>query len=114
MERPSIWVIVVVLLLGVLFLREPRFKRWEEIFFRWLVRYSQPEAKPLPITIIDIGRENPPPPLETALLLQGALEFKPTVVAIEPVLQWGDGAKDQEQILSTRRCAFQSWCSARN
>src|SRR5205807_6931357 len=26
------------------------------------------------------------------------LEFKPTVIAIEPVLQWGERSKDQEQI----------------
>lgn len=98
MERPSIWVIIVVLLLGVLSLREPRFQRSEEIFLRWLIRHSQPAVKSLPLTIVDVGRENPPPPLETALLLQGALEFKPTVIAIEPVLQWGERAKDQEQI----------------
>ena len=52
----------------------------------------------MPITIIETGRENPPAPLETALLLQGILEFKPTVIAIEPILQWGEGNKDQEQI----------------
>lgn len=98
MERPSIWVIIVVLLLGVLFLREPRFQLSEEIFLRWLVRHSQPATKPVPLTIIDVGNENPPAPLETALLLQGLYEFKPTVVAIEPVLQWGARAKDQEQI----------------
>src|SRR6267143_5783860 len=98
MERPSIWVIIVVLLLAVLFLREPRFQRSEEIFLRWLIRHSQPAAKTVPITIIETGRENPPPPLEAALFLQGILEFKPTVVAIEPVLQWGERSKDQEQI----------------
>src|SRR6202011_5548347 len=98
MERPSIWVIIVVLLLGVLFLREPRFQRSEEIFLRWLIGHSQPAAKTVPITIIQPGRENPPPPLEAALLLQGILEFKPSVIAIEPVLQWGERSKDQEQI----------------
>src|ERR1700738_2814559 len=98
MERPSIWVIIVVLLLGVLFLREPRFQRSEEYFLRWLIRHSQPAAKTVPITIIETGRKNPPPPLETSLLLQGILEFKPTVVAIEPILQWGERNKDQEQI----------------
>jgi hypothetical protein len=97
MERPSIWVIIVVLLLGVLFLRDPRFQRSEEIFLRWLIRHSQPAAKTVPITIVEIG-ENPPPPLEAALLLQGILEFKPTVIAIEPILQWGERSKDQEQI----------------
>jgi len=98
MERPSIWVIIVVLLLAVLFLREPRFQRSEEIFLRWLVRHSQPSMKAVPMTLVDTGRENPPAPLESALLLQGILEFKPTVIAIEPVLQWGERAKEQEQI----------------
>src|SRR6267142_2633470 len=97
MERPSICVIIVVLLLCVLFLRDPRFQRSEEYFLRWLVRHSQPAAKSVPITIVEIG-ENPPPPLEAALLLQGILEFKPTVIAIEPILQWGERSKDQEQI----------------
>ena len=98
MERPSIWVIIFVLLLGVLFLREPRFQRSEDIFLRWLLRHSQPATKPVPLTIVQVGKENPPAPLETALLLQGLLEFKPTVIAVEPVLQWGERAKDQEQI----------------
>jgi hypothetical protein len=98
MERPSIFVIIVVLLLGVLFLREPRFQRSEEIFLRWLLWHSQPAIKAVPMTIVEVGKENPPPPLETALLLQGLLEFKPTVVAVEPVLQWDERAKDQEQI----------------
>ena len=97
-ERPSIWVIIVVLLLGVLFLREPRFQRSEEIFLRWLIRHSQPMGKAPPITIVDLGRENPPAPLESALFLQGLLEFKPTVVAIESVVQWAERDKEQEQI----------------
>ena len=98
MQRPSIFVIIVVLLLGVLFLREPRFQGSEEIFLRWLLRHSQPATEAVPMTIVEVGKENPPPPLETALLLQGLLEFKPMVVAVEPVLQWGERVKDQEQI----------------
>ncbi|HST29945.1 MAG TPA: hypothetical protein VLK27_03810 [Chthoniobacterales bacterium] len=98
MERPSIFVIIAVLLLGVLFLFEPRFQRSEEIFLRWLLRHSQPAIKSMPLTIVEVGKENPPPPLETALLLQGLLQFKPTVVGVEPILQWGEGNKDQEQI----------------
>lgn len=98
MERPSVWVIIFVLLLGVLFLREPRFQRSEEIFLRWLLRHSQPSVGTIPMTIVDIGPENPPAPLDAALFLQGTLQFKPTVIAIEPILQWGERAKDQEQI----------------
>jgi hypothetical protein len=98
MERPSIFVIILVLLLGVLFLREPRLQRSEEVFLRWLLRHSQPAVKAVPLTIVEIGKETLPPPLETALLLQGLLGFKPTVVAVEPVLEWDEGSKDQEQI----------------
>jgi hypothetical protein len=97
MERPSIWVMIAVLLLGVLF-SQPRFQQSEEIFLRWLLRHAQPATRAVPLTIVDIGKQNPPPPLETALLLQGLLEFKPTVIAIEPVLQWDERAQDQEQI----------------
>ena len=97
-ERPPILVIILVLLLGVLFLREPRFQRSEEIFLRWLIRHSEPAVKAVPMTVVGIGRENPPAPLEAALLLQGALECKPSVIAVEPVLQWGERAKDPEQI----------------
>ena len=98
MERPSVWVLLVVLLLGILFLREPRFQRSEEIFLRWLLRNSQSSAKPAPLTIVDVGRNGAISPLESALFLQGALEFKPTVIAVEPVLRWGERNKDQEQI----------------
>jgi hypothetical protein len=98
MERPSIWVLLVVLLLGILFLREPRFQRSEEIFLRWLLRNSHSSAKPAPLTIVYVGRNGAISPLESALFLQGVLEFKPTVVAIEPVLRWGERNKDQEQI----------------
>jgi CHASE2 domain len=98
MERSSILVIIVVLLLGVVCLRDPRFQRSEEIFLRWLLRLSEPATKPVPLTVVDVGKEDPPAPLETALLLQGLLEFKPTVVAVEPILQWSESVKDQEQI----------------
>ncbi len=98
MERPSVWVLLVVLLLGILFLLEPRFQRSEEIFLRWLLRNSQPSVKAPPLTIVDVGRNGAISPLESALFLQGALEFKPTVIAIEPVLRWAERNKDQEQI----------------
>src|SRR5260370_13114104 len=55
-------------------------------------------VKAVAIQIVETGRENPPSPLETALLLQGALEFKRIVIAIEPVLQWGEHTKDKAQM----------------
>jgi hypothetical protein len=119
MERPSWWLMLVVLLLGLLFLREPRLRRYDEIFLRWLLKNSVVENVRPPLTIVDIGRAQNAPkqnvesgsasdflrgtapansPLEAALFLQAALQFKPTVVAFEPVLQWPEQAQDEEQV----------------
>jgi len=119
MQRTSLWLMLVVVLLGLLFLREPRLQRCEEVFLRWLLKNAQPRDTPPPLTIVEIGREPIPPkegaevdpmerflqgaasansPLEAALFLQAALEFKPVVVAFEPVLKWPEREKDQEQI----------------
>jgi CHASE2 domain len=112
MQRPSLWPLLVVLLMGALFLREPRFQRFEETYLRWLVRNSLPSGGPVPLTVVEIGesasqkgrepltgsRARRTLPLELALFLQGILDFKPTVVAIEPVLNWGEREKEQEQI----------------
>ncbi len=113
MQRRSFWPLLVVLLVGLLFLREPRFQRLEEIYLRWLVKNSTLPARPVPLTVVEVGAESttqkagePPAsrftgntlPVELALFLQGILDFKPTVVAIEPVLDWGEREKEQEQI----------------
>ena len=119
MERPSLWLMVIVLLLGLLFLREPRLQRSDEIFLHWLLKNSQLRNARVPLTIVEIGRAGGAQndnvdispterflrgaagansPLEAALFLQAALEFKPAVVAFEPVLKWPEREKDQEQI----------------
>jgi hypothetical protein len=111
MQRPSLWPLLVVVLLGILFLREPRFQRLEQIFLRWLINNSRPVMPTPPLTIVDIGPLAPThgkksshagsseaSPLECALLLQAALDFKPTVIAFEPVVQWRKGEKEQVQI----------------
>ena len=119
MERPSWWLMLVVLLLGLLFLREPRLRRYDEIFLRWLLKNSVAENVQPPLTIVEIGHAQRPPkqnaepglaadflggtasansPLEAALFLQAALQFKPTVVAFEPILQWPENAQDEEQV----------------
>jgi hypothetical protein len=118
MERPSLWLMLVVVLLGLLFLQQSRLRRYDEIFLRWLVKNSVLPNKPASLTIVEIGapdsqkrraetnssegflqaggRANSP--LEYVLVLQAALDFKPAVIAFEPVLQWPAQAKDQEQI----------------
>ena len=119
MERPSWWLMLVVLLLGVLFAREPRLRRYDEIFLRWLLKNSVVENVQPPLTIVELGRTQGAPkqeselgsaadflrgtaaansPLESALCLQAALEFKPSVIAFEPILEWPEQAREQEQI----------------
>ena len=119
MERPSLWLMVIVLLLGLLFLREPRLQRSDEIFLHWLLKNSQLRNARVPLTIVEIGRAgggqtdnvdiSPTErflrgtagvnsPLESALFLQAALEFKPTVFAFEPILQWPERVREEEQI----------------
>jgi hypothetical protein len=110
---------IVVLLLGLLFLREPRLQKFEESFLRWILKSSQPSGPSAPLVVVEIGRDqilqlNPATTdptekflrgpgrsvsaLEYALFLQAALEFKPTVVAFEPILQFREREKDQEQV----------------
>ncbi|MFN2621782.1 MAG: hypothetical protein ABR611_02960 [Chthoniobacterales bacterium] len=124
MERPPVGTLiqllfmVVVLLLGLLFLREPRLERSEEFFLRWLLNNSDPHSKAASLTVVDIGHDNSlertpaaegdesgprsganvVSPMEFALFLQSALEFQPTVVAFENVLKWRETEKDQEQV----------------
>jgi len=118
MERPSLWLMLVMVLAGLLFLREPRLRRYDDIFLRWLLKNSVVENVQPPLTIVEIGRTRTArpgaeggaaadflrgnaaanSPLEAALFLQAALEFKPGVIAFEPVLQWPEQAGDEEQI----------------
>jgi len=119
MRRPSPWLVLVVILLGVLVLREPRLQKVEDIFFSWFMEHSEPVVPPAKVTLVEIGREDfrkmtpeevlkPLPkgeaarrslsPLEYALFLQAVLEFQPTVVGIEPVVIWRDRDKAQEQV----------------
>jgi CHASE2 domain len=117
MQRPTIWITLVVLLLGVVYLREPRLEQTEELFLRWLLKNSEPRGPLAPLTVVEIGHDavldrdplqelsSPHPggsgvsPLEFALFLQSVLEFQPPVVAFENVLRWRERDKDQEQVL---------------
>src|SRR3954471_14922585 len=107
MQKPSIWLMLAIVLASLLFLREPRLQRYDEGFLRWLLRNSRPVGGSIPLTIVDISRDGTtdkkgaaaipvttlPSPVEFALFLQSALEFKPTVVAFESILQWDDKNK---------------------
>ena len=117
MQR-TLWLMLVVLLLGILFLREPRLEQSEELFLRWLLKNADPQGPAAPLTVVEIGHdtlmerdaakeaaETSPhagtsvvSPLEFALFLQSALAFQPTVVAFENILKWRERDKDQEQV----------------
>src|SRR5690348_14421195 len=98
MRRPSPWLIVVIILLGVLILREPRLQRVEERFLAWFTQHAEGVLPQAAVTEVEIGREDiqrmtpaerlkPLPqgeaarrslsPLEYALFLQGVLNFQP-------------------------------------
>jgi hypothetical protein len=118
MERPSLLLAVVLVLLGVVFLQQPRLRRYDEFFLHWLVENSALPNKPAPLTIVELGVSSSRKPaggaqpseaflkiggaanspLEAALLLQAALYFQPAVIAFEPVLQWPEQAREQEEI----------------
>ena len=113
MQRPTIWLMLVVLLLGILFLREPRLERSEEFFLRWLLKNSDLHGPPAPLTVVEIGHDpllaqeaaaansemSAVMPLEYALFLQSVLPFQPTVVAFENILKWRETEKGNEQVL---------------
>jgi len=114
MLRPNFWLVLVVLLLGVIFLREPRLQRSEEFFLKWLMQNSSPLGSRAPLTVVEINRDtlmdraaakpaagtegSAVSPLELALFLQSTLEFQPTVIAFENILGWRERDKEQEQI----------------
>src|SRR5262245_40969048 len=103
MRRPSPWLTLVVILIGVFVLRDPRLQQMEDIFFGWFMQHAEGKLPPAPVTLVEIGRNDfqrlipsedvtPLPkgeainrslsPLEYALFLQAALEFQPTVIVL--------------------------------
>jgi hypothetical protein len=110
MQRPSIWLMLVIVLATLLFVREPRLQRYDERYLRWLLRNSTPHVGIVPLTVVEIGQDDlaqkagattksgVASPLEFSLFLQAALEFKPTVIAFESILNWRDQAPEQQQV----------------
>jgi hypothetical protein len=58
MRRSSPWLILVVILLGVLILREPRLQKMEDILFSYFMEHSEPVLPPAQVTLVEIGRED--------------------------------------------------------
>ena len=120
MQRPLPWLMLVVLLLGIVLLREPRFAQTDELFLRWLLDHARGAGPAVPLTVVEIGGDSlmdpkaaaeeaaairqrggrgaAISPLEFALFLQSLLDFQPGVVAFENILKWRERDKDQEQV----------------
>ncbi|MGI8956548.1 MAG: hypothetical protein ACR2II_06500 [Chthoniobacterales bacterium] len=119
MRRPSPWLILVVILLGVLILLGPRLQKVDDVLLGWFMEHSKAALPPAPVTLVEIGRNDfqrmmPPEekkplpegetaprsrsPLEFALFLEAVLEFKPTVVAFEPIMIWRERDQAQGQV----------------
>ncbi|MGI8432981.1 MAG: CHASE2 domain-containing protein [Chthoniobacterales bacterium] len=103
----------------MLLARESRLPRVDDVFLDWFLQNSEPRLPAVPITLVEIGREDfrqmsplegkkPLPkgeagrrslsPLEYALFIQAVLNFQPAVVGFEPIVIWRERDKDQEQV----------------
>src|SRR6476620_163739 len=111
---------VVVVLAALLLARDPYVAQAAAFFLDWLLRNTPASGDHAPLTVVEIGggptvetqpnqqapgnspESHPSPgavsPLDFALFFQSILEFKPTVVAVEPPLKWRERDKNQEQV----------------
>jgi hypothetical protein len=112
---------IVILLAALLLARDPYVEKADGFFLDWLLRNTGASGEGVPLTVVDIGAgpivetqpdQNAPPdsaapqgdtgavsPLEFALFFQAILDFKPTIVAVEPLLKWRERDRNQEQVL---------------
>jgi hypothetical protein len=111
---------IVIVLAALLLARDPYVEKADGFFLDWLLRNTPASGKHVPLTVVEIGaaplietqlnqnsQMGPTPPggnagavspLEFALFFQAILDFKPTVVAVEPLLKWRERDRDQEQV----------------
>ena len=111
---------IVIVLTALLLARDPYVEKADGFFLDWLLRNTPPSDAHVPLTVVEIGvapvvetqpTQNPQgdstaphgnagavSPLEFALFFQAILDFKPTIVAVEPLLKWHEHDRDQEQV----------------
>jgi len=107
--RPSLpQFIFAVLVLGLLLLpaaRRPPFTGVEETFVNWLAANSSGAHTGSHVTLVEINDDSlleypwPWSPLNYALFLDTALQFRARVAAVEPVLAWDETNFTPEQLL---------------
>ena len=111
---------IVIVVAALLLARDPYVEKADGFFLDWLLRNTSAAGEHVPLTVVEIGvapiSESQPTqdpqedstaphgnagivsPLEFALFFQAILDFKPTIVAVEPILKWREHNKDQEQV----------------
>jgi hypothetical protein len=111
---------IVIVLAALLLTRDPYVEKAVGFFLDWLLRNTPAASEHVPLAVVEIGvapisetqaTQNPQgdstashgnagavSPLEFALFFQAILDFKPTIVAVEPLLKWREHDRDQEQV----------------
>jgi len=111
---------IVIVLTALLLARDPYVEKADGFFLNWLLRNTPASGEHVPLTVVEIGaapivetqpNQTAPPastaprgnasavsPLEFALFFQAILDFRPTIVAVEPLLKWHERDRDQEQV----------------
>lgn len=111
---------IVIVFAALLLARDPYVGKADRFFLDWLLQNTPASGGHVPLTIVEIGslatvettpNQNTPAdstlshgktaavsPLEFALFFQAILDFKPTVVAVEPLLKWHERDRNQEQV----------------
>jgi hypothetical protein len=111
---------IVIVLAALLLARDPYVEKADGFFLDWLLRNTPASGEHVPLTVVEIGAapivetqpsQKAPPdstapgdnggavsPLEFALFFQAILDFKPTIVAVEPLLKWRERDRNQEQV----------------
>ncbi|MEY2540330.1 MAG: hypothetical protein QOG67_4070, partial [Verrucomicrobiota bacterium] len=58
MQRPSLWLMLVILMACLFFLREPRLQRFDETFLQWAMKNAPATGATVPLTIVEIGGDS--------------------------------------------------------
>ena len=56
MRRPSLWLLMVIILLGAFILREPRLQGIDDTLQGWFMEHTESALPPVPVTLVEIGR----------------------------------------------------------
>src|SRR5690349_11549195 len=58
MRRPSLWLLLVIILLGAFILREPRLQALDDTLQGWFMEHSESVLSSTPVTLVEIGRDD--------------------------------------------------------